>query len=81
MRKGQREVVTERSLTRHLSVHLVLHVWGSGAAADHALRGHVVSVGGLGARCSTLVHPTRAHGHVLSRRLQTDITEEKHQPC
>lgn len=52
---------------RHLSIHLVLHVWGWRATADHTLRGHVVTVRRLRGG-STLVHPTRAHGHVLSGR-------------
>lgn len=53
--------------TRHLSIHLVRHVWGWGATADHPLRGHVVTVRRL-RRGSALGHSTRAHGHVLSGR-------------
>lgn len=55
-------------LTRHLSIHLILHMRGWRAAADHTLRRHVVTVRGLRRR-STLVHDTRTHGHVLSRWL------------
>lgn len=54
--------------TRHLSIHLVLHMWGWRAAADHTLRGHVVTVRRL-RRGATLVHATRTHGHILSGRL------------
>lgn len=57
-------------LTRHLSIHLVLHVRGWRATADHTLRRHVVTVRRLRGR-PTLIHPTRAHGHVLSGWLQT----------
>lgn len=64
------------SLTRHLSIHLVLHVWGWRATADHTLRGHVVTVRRLRGG-STLVHPARAHGHVLSGRLQAHNTNTK----
>lgn len=53
--------------SRHLSIHLVLHMWGWRAAADHTLRGHVVTVRRL-RRGATLVHATRTHGHILSRR-------------
>lgn len=64
------------SLTRHLSIHLVLHVWGWRATTDHTLRGHVVTVRRLRGG-STLVHPTRAHGHVLSGRLQAHNIDTK----
>lgn len=82
--EGEREIDKEvklrggggGSLTRHLSVHLVLHVWGWRATADHTLRGHVVTVRRLRRR-STLTHPTRAHGHVLSGRLQAHNTGTK----
>lgn len=66
----------EGSLTRHLSIHLVRHVWGWGATTDHTLRGHVVTVRGLRGG-PTLVHPSRAHGHVLSGRLQAHSTSTK----
>lgn len=64
------------ALTRHLSIHLVRHVWGWGATTDHTLRGHVVTVRGLGGG-PTLVHPSRTHGHVLSGRLQAHSISTK----
>lgn len=64
----------EGSITRHLSVHLVLHVRGWRAAADHAVSGHAVTVRGL---CwgPAWVHSAGAHGHVLGGRLQTHNRE------
>lgn len=53
--------------TGHLSIHLVLHVRGRGATANHPLRWHVVTMRRL-RRGATLVHPTRAHWHILSGR-------------
>lgn len=58
-----------RPLTRHLSIHLIGYVWCWRPTADHTFRGHVVTMGWLRRR-STLVHPSRAHGHVLSGRLR-----------
>lgn len=66
----------EGSTTRHLSIHLVLHVGGWRAAADHAVRGHAVAVGGL-RWGPALVHSARAHGHILSGRLQANTRETK----
>lgn len=66
------------SLTRHLSIHLVLHVRGWRAPTDHPVRGHVVTMRGLWRR-STLVHSTRAHGHILSGRLCGNNNETKTQ--
>lgn len=66
----------EGPLTRHLSIHLVRHVWGWRATTDHALRGHVVTVRRLRGG-STLVHPSRAHGYVLSGRLQAHNIDTK----
>lgn len=64
------------STTRHLSIHLVLHVRGWRAAADHAVRGHVVAVRRL-RWGPALIHSARAHGHILSGRLQANTRENK----
>lgn len=69
-------VVVLGSPTRHLSIHLVLHVWGWRATTDHTLGGHVVTVRRLRGG-SSLVHTTRAHGHVLSGRLQAHNIDTK----
>lgn len=68
----------EGSLTRHLSIHLVLHVRGWRATTDHTVRGHVVTMRWLW-RGSTLVYSTRAHGHILSGRLWGNNKETKTQ--
>lgn len=75
-KKTRERSVGGGSLTRHLSIHLVLHVWGWRATADHTLRGHVVTVRRLRGG-SALVHPTRAHGHVLSGWLQAHNIDTK----
>lgn len=76
IRRRERNFRGEGALTRHLSIHLVLHVWGWRATTDHTLRRHVVAMRRLRGG-STLVHPTRAHGHVLSGRLQAHNIEQK----
>lgn len=66
----------EGLFTRHLPIHLTLHVWSWRATADHTLRGNVVTVRRLG-RWTTLAHPTRTHWHVLSGRLHAQKRETK----
>lgn len=65
VRPGTRALHGHVIWTRHLSIHLVLHVRGRGAAANHPLRRHAVAMRRL-RRGTTLVHPTRAHWHILS---------------
>lgn len=64
----------EEKLTRHLAVHLVLHMWSRRAPTYHTIWTHTVSTWRWGR--ATLIHSSRTHWHILCGRLKSNSVKK-----
>lgn len=64
----------EEKLTRHLAVHLVLHVWSRRAPTYHTIWTHIVSTWRWGR--ATLIHSSRTHWHILCGWLKSKFSKK-----